>query len=253
MNLMMDRRRLHDIVVVIKLNRRSLSPGLPFRHGTNRPRYITATVPECHIRRGHQLVHVREIKVLRGKLRDELSIGHLHQVPVQRLSQLDRVQFLLNLTGRLQLLMLLVLPGGVCGRCRLQLLDEVALRGHDEGGGGGRELHLSVAVHYAQQLLWLSLLQGLCPVRGSMACHDQWSGGGQLVMVGRLAQDELHALRCVLLDEHWHLVVVVMVRGHDQLRLSGGKEDRGRGIGGGGRLDVIVVIGRSCEDRSGRG
>lgn len=143
--------------------------------------------------------------------------------------------------------MLLVLACCVCGRRRLQLLDEVALRGHDEGGGGGRELHLSVAVHYAQQLLWLSLLQGLCSVRGSMACHDQWPGGGQLVMVGRLAQDELHALRCVLLDEHRHLVVV-MVRGHDQLRLSGGQEDRRRGVGGCSRLYVIVVIGRSCED-----
>lgn len=65
-------------------------------------------------------------------------------------------------------------------------------------------------------------------------------------MVRRLAQDKLHALRCVLLDEHRHLVVVVMVvRGHDQLGLSGGKEDRRRrGIGGCGRLDVIV--GRCC-------
>lgn len=144
-----------------------------------------------------------------------------------------------------------MLSGGVGGRRRLQLLDEVALRGHDEGGGGGRELHLPVAVHYAQQLLWLSRLQGLCSVCGSMACHDQWSGGGQLVMVRRLAQDKLHALRCVLLDEHRHLVVVVMVvRGHDQLGLSGGKEDRRRrGIGGCGRFDVIV--GRCCENSGG--
>lgn len=99
MNLMMNRRRLHDIIIVIKLNRRSLSPRLSLRHGTNRPRYTTATIPECHIRGRHQLIHVREIKVLRGKLRDELPVGHLHQVPVQRLSQLDRVQFLLDLTG----------------------------------------------------------------------------------------------------------------------------------------------------------
>lgn len=168
---------------------------------------------------------IGKVEILRGKLRDKLSRRHLHQVPVDRLAQLNRIQLLLDIRRRLHLLVvvmlllvMMMLPRlGRRGSC-LDLLYQIALRGHDERGGRRRELHLPIPIDDPQQLLRLPRLYcGLSSVPRSTSSEHQ-RRRGQLIR--RLPEDELNTLWRVLLHEHRHLV-----RGHDQLmRLRRGQQ-----------------------------